>query len=211
MAWLEGSAQVPGRRPRQPEAVHCHGPRRAALCQIGAGPRRERPGGGQWARPGWDPRGWSLADAARILLLVELSRRDDNFAAVFRDLCRTADVAEAVAFYRGLPLYARPGELEAQAAEGARSNMQACSRRGPPQPLSARAVRRAALEPHDPQGPVHRQRAGAHPGPRRAQQPAPRRHAARLRPRALGRRPRRLARTVALRRPVRRCRRPSPT
>lgn len=76
------------------------------------------------ARPGWDPRGWSLADAARILLLVELSRRDDNFAAVFRDLCRTADMAEAVAFYRGLPLYARPGELEAQAAEGARSNMQ---------------------------------------------------------------------------------------
>ena len=76
------------------------------------------------ARPGWDPRGWSLADAARILLLVELSRREDAFAAVFRDLCRTADVAEAIAFYRGLPLYARPGELEAQAAEGARSNMQ---------------------------------------------------------------------------------------
>jgi hypothetical protein len=76
------------------------------------------------ARPGWDPRGWSLADAARILLLVEASRRDAAFAAVFRDLCRTADVAEAIAFYRGLPLYARPGELEAQAAEGARSSMQ---------------------------------------------------------------------------------------
>jgi hypothetical protein len=76
------------------------------------------------ARPGWDPRGWSLADAARILLLVTLSRRDDDFAGVFRDLCRTADMAEAVAFYRGLPLYARPGELEGQAAEGARSNMQ---------------------------------------------------------------------------------------
>ena len=76
------------------------------------------------ARPGWDPRGWSLADAARILLLVELSRRDTAFAGTFRDLCRTADVSEAVAFYRGLPLYDRPVELEAQAAEGARSNMQ---------------------------------------------------------------------------------------
>jgi hypothetical protein len=76
------------------------------------------------ARPGWDPHAWSLADAARILLLVELSRREAGFANIFTDLCRTADVAESVAFYRGLPLYDRPGELEAQAAEGARSNMQ---------------------------------------------------------------------------------------
>jgi hypothetical protein len=74
-------------------------------------------------RPGLDPRGWSLADAARILMLVEISRREADFAAVFRDLCRTADVSEAVAFYRGLPLYDRPAELESQAAEGARSNM----------------------------------------------------------------------------------------
>lgn len=75
------------------------------------------------ARPGWDPRGWSLADAARILLLTELSRHRPDFPGVFRDLCRTADVSEAVAFYRGLPLYGGPAELEAQAAEGARSNM----------------------------------------------------------------------------------------
>jgi hypothetical protein len=76
------------------------------------------------ARAGWDPSGWSLADAARVVLLTELSRRQSDFAAVFRDLCRSADVSEAVAFYRGLPLYQRPAELEAQAAEGARSNMQ---------------------------------------------------------------------------------------
>ncbi|MFW6076459.1 MAG: EboA domain-containing protein [Hyphomicrobiales bacterium] len=76
------------------------------------------------ARPGWDPRGWSLADAARILLLAELSRREPGFPKIFTDICRTADVSESVAFYRGLPLYDRPGELEAQAAEGARSNMQ---------------------------------------------------------------------------------------
>jgi hypothetical protein len=75
------------------------------------------------ARPGLDPRGWSLADVARIVMLVELSRREKDFAALFRDLCRTADVSEAIAFYRGLPLYDRPGELESQAAEGARSNM----------------------------------------------------------------------------------------
>ena len=74
-------------------------------------------------RAGLDPRGWSQADAARILLLAELSRRDTGFAATFSGLCRTADVSEAIAFYRGLPLYERPRELESQAAEGARSNM----------------------------------------------------------------------------------------
>jgi hypothetical protein len=77
------------------------------------------------ARPGWDPRGWSLADAARALVLVEISRHEADFPKLFSELCRTADVSEAVAFYRGLPLYDQPGALEDQAAEGARSNMKA--------------------------------------------------------------------------------------
>ena len=47
------------------------------------------------------------------------------FAQRFTQLCRTADVAEAIAFYRGLPLYPDPERLEAQAAEGTRTNMRA--------------------------------------------------------------------------------------
>jgi hypothetical protein len=38
-------------------------------------------------------------------------------------LCSTADVAELVALYRGLPLYPDPASLEPQVGEGLRSNM----------------------------------------------------------------------------------------
>jgi hypothetical protein len=72
---------------------------------------------------GWDPRGWSVADAARILLLSGLPRMGKPFAERFRSLCRTADVAELIMLYRGLPLYPDPAALEEQVGEGLRSNM----------------------------------------------------------------------------------------
>jgi hypothetical protein len=77
------------------------------------------------ARAGWDPRGWSVDQAARILILLDAGGTGETFAQRFVQLCRTADVAEAIAFYRGLPLYPDPGRLEAQAAEGTRTNMRA--------------------------------------------------------------------------------------
>jgi hypothetical protein len=77
------------------------------------------------ARPGWDPRGLSVDQAARILILLLAGGSGEAFAARFRQLCRTADVAESIAFYRGLPLYPDPELLEAQAAEGTRTNMRA--------------------------------------------------------------------------------------
>jgi hypothetical protein len=77
------------------------------------------------ARPGWDPRGWSVDQAARVLLLLHVGGTGKRFAARFAQLCRTADVAEAIALYRGLPLYPDPHLLEAQAAEGTRTNMRA--------------------------------------------------------------------------------------
>ena len=77
------------------------------------------------ARAGWDPRGWSVDQAARILILLHAGGAGETFANRFGQLCRTADVAEAIAFYRGLPLYPDPPLLEAQAAEGTRTNMRA--------------------------------------------------------------------------------------
>ncbi len=77
------------------------------------------------ARPGWDPRGWSVDEAARILILVEAGGRGAAFAKRFTEMCQTADAGEAIALYRGLPLYRDPELLEAQAAEGVRSNMRA--------------------------------------------------------------------------------------
>lgn len=73
--------------------------------------------------PGWAPQTWSLADAGRILLLSGQPGRAPDFAPRFRALCQTADVAEAIALYRGLPLYPEPESLEPQVGEGLRSNM----------------------------------------------------------------------------------------
>lgn len=77
------------------------------------------------ARAGWDPRGWSVDQAARILILLDAGGAGEAFAGRFVQLSRTADAAEAIAFYRGLPLYPDPALLEPQAAEGTRTNMRA--------------------------------------------------------------------------------------
>jgi hypothetical protein len=75
------------------------------------------------AIPGWDPRGWSIDGTARVFTLLHTIAGANDFPTRFRQLCRTADVAEAIAFYRGLITYPAPETLEPQAAEGVRSNM----------------------------------------------------------------------------------------
>jgi hypothetical protein len=77
------------------------------------------------ARPGWDPSGLSVDQAARQVFLLAAGGEGPAFAERFRQLCRTADVGEAVALYLGLPLYPDPELLEPQAAEGTRTNMRA--------------------------------------------------------------------------------------
>ena len=72
---------------------------------------------------GWTPRDWSIADAGRVVLLSGLPGKDPDFAPRFRALCQTAEVAEAISLYRGLPLYPEPASLEPQVGEGLRSNM----------------------------------------------------------------------------------------
>lgn len=74
------------------------------------------------ARPGWDPSGWSVDGAARVAALLAF-RGERSFAEVFKDLRRTADVAEMIALYRGLPLYPDPEALDFEAGEGLRSNL----------------------------------------------------------------------------------------
>lgn len=76
------------------------------------------------ARPGWDPRGWSVDQAARLLLVLARAQRP-GFAQVLEQLFVTADAGELVTFYRGLALYPDPAAHVARAEEGARSNMKA--------------------------------------------------------------------------------------
>ncbi|MGI9420828.1 MAG: EboA domain-containing protein [Geminicoccaceae bacterium] len=75
------------------------------------------------ARPGWDPSGLSIDQAARIAILLKAGGEGEAFRDRFVQLCRTADMAEQVAFYRGLPLYPNPELLQHQAGEAARTNM----------------------------------------------------------------------------------------
>lgn len=78
------------------------------------------------SRPGWDPRDWTVDNAARVLLLLAGSAGSADGAEVRRrldKLCSAADIDELVAFYRGLPLYPDPPQHVLRAAEGVRSNM----------------------------------------------------------------------------------------
>lgn len=77
------------------------------------------------ARPGWNPAGWSVDQAARIALLLAAARDEGGFPAKLEQLCNTADVRELIAFYQGLPLYPNQKAYVARAGEGARTNMKA--------------------------------------------------------------------------------------
>ena len=74
------------------------------------------------AYPGWDPSGWSVDGAARVAALLAY-RGERPFAETFKDLRRTADAAETIALYRGLPLYPNPDSLHFEVGEGLRSNL----------------------------------------------------------------------------------------
>jgi len=77
------------------------------------------------ARAGWDPRAWSVDQAARLRLLLAAEGDGEAFVRRLDQLCATADLDELVAFYRGLPLYPDAARHRARAAEGVRSNMRA--------------------------------------------------------------------------------------
>ena len=77
------------------------------------------------ARPGWDPRDWSLDQAARVYLLLAAGSDGPTFSRRLDQLCITADIGELVAFYSGLPLYPDPPRHVLRAAEGVRTNMKA--------------------------------------------------------------------------------------
>lgn len=76
--------------------------------------------------PGWRPVNWTVDIAARVLVLCHLTDRGkESFGELIVDLCRTADLAESIAIYSGLPLYPYSKALDQQVSEGLRSNIKA--------------------------------------------------------------------------------------
>jgi hypothetical protein len=96
-------------------------PRRLGRADLDLGPSDLDEA--QAACPDWNPRGWSVDGAARVMVLLQTIAQGNGFPEKFQRLCRTADVAEAIAFYRGLALYPNPAQLEPVAAEGVRSSI----------------------------------------------------------------------------------------
>jgi hypothetical protein len=75
------------------------------------------------ARPGWRPDRLAVDEAARLYLLLALHDPGERFEPLLAQLCATADVAELIVLYRGLPLYPDPERYRLRAAEGIRTNM----------------------------------------------------------------------------------------
>jgi hypothetical protein len=75
------------------------------------------------ARPGFDPTGMSVDQACRIALLLASGRDGPAFRELLESVCRTADLGEFVAYYRGLPLFPAPELLVERAKEAIRSGI----------------------------------------------------------------------------------------
>lgn len=78
------------------------------------------------ARGGWDPSLWSIAGAARILVLAKVAQsKGEDFGRQYQELCRTADVSESIELHAALPLLPASKEVDQQVGEGLRTNMKA--------------------------------------------------------------------------------------
>jgi hypothetical protein len=134
-AWLERRSSADGRLwlAQQTEAVRTAVADRALYTAFGMVPNKLGKADlaldetelrrANECRPGWDPRAWTVDQAARVLLVLASGTDDGSFAARLERLFRTADVGEAVALYRGLPLYPDQPSYVARASEGARTNI----------------------------------------------------------------------------------------
>lgn len=75
------------------------------------------------ARPNWDPGELTLDQAVRLWLLLTVELSAEPFLGCLDTLFATADLAELILLYRGLPLYPDPDRFRLRAAEGIRSSM----------------------------------------------------------------------------------------
>jgi len=80
----------------------------------------------QAALAGWNPSDLSIDGAARLLILLSLAEQHpDEFADTLSSLCATADVSEAIVYYRGMALFPHSAAIDEQIGEGLRTNMRA--------------------------------------------------------------------------------------
>lgn len=75
-------------------------------------------------RNNWKPVNWSADQLARVFLILSYADEGkEAFLEKIEKIFVTSDLGEAVALYKGLPLYPYPEQFKERAAEGIRSNM----------------------------------------------------------------------------------------
>jgi len=75
---------------------------------------------------GWNPCDWSIDGAARVLTLLKLAEKNpEHFKSMLQSLCATADVSEAVIYYRAIDLFPGSESFNDLIGEGLRTNMRA--------------------------------------------------------------------------------------
>lgn len=72
----------------------------------------------------WEPCDWSVDGAARILILLRVAEKNpDKFTELLESLCASADVSEAIIYYRAVGLFPNGQSFEALMGHGLRTNM----------------------------------------------------------------------------------------
>ncbi len=76
------------------------------------------------ARPGWNPRNWTVDQAARTrLVLAAGSQPEDQFVEMLDQLFASGEVGELVALYQALPVLPNQPAHAMRASEGTRTNI----------------------------------------------------------------------------------------
>lgn len=122
MAWLkEKSAQIAAGAPEKTVSpAFSAAVRHSGKEPLDLGPADLKAAAA--AVEGWNPSDWTCDQAARILLLLALPPGEASTRMLTR-MYQTADVNEAVALQKALPLLPDPAAYMAWAREGVRSNI----------------------------------------------------------------------------------------
>ncbi len=77
-------------------------------------------------RPGWNPRLWTIDQAARVLFALRFPAPEANkYVETLDQLFAAGEIHELVALYQGLPLYPHQAAFQLRCAEGQRTNIPA--------------------------------------------------------------------------------------
>jgi hypothetical protein len=123
IAWFEGKRADLARDPTPRALASAFSSVARRMGKVGLGLNPSGLAAAEQARPGWQPAGLSVDQAARIVLLIDAAQTPGSFAERLKGLAGTADLGELVAIYKGLPLYPNPETLVPIATDGLRTAM----------------------------------------------------------------------------------------